>query len=175
MQVQNNVSFGSIQRVMVPPKAFSKAGQDVVKDVIEPYAKSISSDVVMFVGSPKFPKIIKEIESCELEDCVSKEELERLQSSACVRIEEIIQNAKFMGTPLFDTPLSAKVSGALKGITFENPLALSQDFSAMKGFIEDKRAESNDLLLELSEALLSPSDARFESVDSTKLAHMFKS
>ncbi len=61
MQVQNNVSFGSIQRVMVPPKAFSKAGQDVVKDVIEPYAKSISSDVVMFVGSPKFPKIIKEI------------------------------------------------------------------------------------------------------------------
>ena len=120
-------------------------------------------------------KIIKEIESCELEDCVSKEELGRLQSSACVRIEEIIQNAKFMGTPLFDTPLSAKVSGALKGITFENPLALSQDFSAMKGFIEDKRAESNDLLLELSEALLSPSDARFESVDSTKLASMFKS
>lgn len=61
MQVQNNVSFGSIQRVMVPPKAFSKAGQDVVKDVIAPYAKSISSDVMMFVGSPKFPKIIKEI------------------------------------------------------------------------------------------------------------------
>ncbi|WP_394951528.1 flagellar FLiS export co-chaperone, partial [uncultured Helicobacter sp.] len=37
-------------------------------------------------------KILKEIESCELEDCVSKEELEVLQKSACIRIDEIIQN-----------------------------------------------------------------------------------
>ncbi|WP_395148686.1 flagellar FLiS export co-chaperone [uncultured Helicobacter sp.] len=119
-------------------------------------------------------KILKEIESCELEDCVSIEELQTLQNNACVRIEEIIQNTKFMGTPLFDTPLSAKVNGSMKDICFENPLALSQDFSAMKGFIEDKRAESNDLLLELSEALLAPSNKRFESVDSTKLATMLK-
>ncbi len=120
-------------------------------------------------------KILKEIESCELEDCVSKEELDSLQSSACVRIDEIIQNTKFMGTPLFDTPLSAKVGGSMKGITFENPLALSHDFSAMKGFLEDKRAESNDLLLALSEALLAPTDTHFESIDSAKLANMFKS
>lgn len=119
-------------------------------------------------------KILKEIESCELEDCVSPEQLEALQKSACMRIDEIIQNTKFMGTLLFDTPLSAKVSGSVRGICFENPLSLSHDFSAMKGFIEDKRAESNDLLLELSEALLAPTDTRFESVDSTKLANMFK-
>ena len=119
-------------------------------------------------------KILKEIESCELEDCVSAEELQTLQNNACVRIEEIIQNTKFMGTPLFDTPLSAKVNGSMKDICFDNPLALSQDFSAMKGFIEDKRTESNDLLLELSEALLAPSNKRFESVDSTKLTTMLK-
>ncbi|WP_394909088.1 flagellar FLiS export co-chaperone [uncultured Helicobacter sp.] len=120
-------------------------------------------------------KILKEIESCELEDCVSKEELEVLQKSACIRIDEIIQNTKFMGISLFDTPLSAKVSGSIKGICFENPLALSHDFVAMKGFVEDKRAESNDLLLALSEALIAPTDTCFESVDSTKLANMFKS
>lgn len=54
MQVHNNISFGSIYRTVIPPTEFSKAGQDVAKSVLMPFAKKISNDVKIFVGGPKY-------------------------------------------------------------------------------------------------------------------------
>lgn len=66
MQVNNNVSFGSIYRTVVPVKEFSQAGRDVVKKVIMPFAKKMSDDVQIFVGGPKFVSFIKDVNQNEI-------------------------------------------------------------------------------------------------------------
>ena len=66
MQVQNNVisnspSFKGITRTIVPASEFMKAGVDVAKDVLVPYAKKMSSNYDIFVGGPRFPEVISKI------------------------------------------------------------------------------------------------------------------
>jgi len=59
MQVNNNVSFGSIQRTIVPVSEFAKAGSNVGLDVILPYAQKTAEEVRIFVGGPKFVHFLK--------------------------------------------------------------------------------------------------------------------
>ncbi len=105
---------------------------------------------------------------------MSESELDSKKALAISEITSLVAEAQFLGTPLFDTNLSANINGAKQSICFASPLSLSPDFHALSVYVQEKQDESMQLLLLLSEVLSTPSNAHFESVDSNALASMLK-
>lgn len=105
---------------------------------------------------------------------ISESELTSKKSLATSEIASLVAEAQFLGTPLFDTNLSANVNGTQQSICFTSPLSLAPDFHALSAYVQEKQEESMQLLLLLSEALSTPSNARFENVDTNALAFMLK-
>lgn len=70
MNIQNNVAFKGIHYTVVPSCEFKKAGQDVVRDILEPFAQKKSMDFKMFVGGPNFLKLIGKMMKVNMEDAI---------------------------------------------------------------------------------------------------------
>ncbi|KGI56662.1 flagellar FLiS export co-chaperone [Campylobacter sp. MIT 97-5078] len=68
---------------------------------------------------------------------------------------QLIQNSSFMGNSLFDNSFSIGVSGQSFAFEIQNPLLVLEksDYKGVLAYIEDKREEIENLLLDLATAI----------------------
>ncbi len=98
-------------------------------------------------------------------------------------IQEIVENASFMGCGLFDTCLHTTLHSQAYTFSVNNPLPLlpqSQkgelDTHALVLYVEEKIQEANQMLLALNDALLAGTeeDYNFNEFNPKAFAEMFK-
>ena len=89
-------------------------------------------------------------------------------------MQEIINNTSFMGVKLFDTQLHTHLNTKTYTITIDNPMSLCESTShtpscantpmdSFISYVEEKTNEITQMLLDLSEALIEPTNPKQEN------------
>ncbi|MCH5313182.1 MAG: hypothetical protein J1E28_02105 [Helicobacter sp.] len=128
-------------------------------------------------ASSALKKILKIAQNTSVQD------IQNIKAS----MQEIIENASFMGVGLFDTRLDTSLNGITYTLSVESPLSLcvlksaesldaessfvEVDMSAVVAYVEEKMQEISQMLMTLSDALTEPNPVEF---DPAQFAQMLK-
>ncbi|MCX2716280.1 flagellar FLiS export co-chaperone [Helicobacter sp. MIT 21-1697] len=136
-------------------------------------------------ASVALKKILKLAQSVDIQS----QEIQIAQVKSAM--QEIIDNTSFMGVKLFGTQLHTHLHTKTYTITIENPMPLCEGTShtsscanpsmdTLISYVEEKANEITQMLLDLSEALSEPTNAKqensynFEEFNPQAFAQMFK-
>lgn len=164
-------------------QAFKSSPQQTLKSANQKLGatyKGVNEFIGMLqVASSKLNQMLKILLACSFDqtDITSTQiplsELSIKTTQALSEVEEILK-AQFLGTAIFDAPLSTHILDTHLSICIQSPMALAPDIKAMATYIEEKLQEVQSLLALLSEMLTQPTNAQFENIDSQNIAKIFK-